>query len=89
MRGKIANGTERFIIISHSRGGLVTRLVLRNADLAQRVQQYAQIAAPVLGSSKAYATMKRGPEIHALFDRYRESRSRTTFLPMRPRFSLF
>lgn len=72
MRAKMENGTERFIIAAHSMGGLVTRLMLRDEDLAQRVERYVQIATPVRGSSRAYATLKRGPEIHALFDRCRE-----------------
>jgi hypothetical protein len=71
MRTQIENGTERFIIVAHSMGGLVTRLTLRDKDLAKRVERYVQIATPVQGSSKAYATLKRRLEIHPLFDQYR------------------
>jgi pimeloyl-ACP methyl ester carboxylesterase len=40
MRAQIENGTERFIILAHSMGGLVARLMLRDEALAKRVERY-------------------------------------------------
>ena len=71
IRVKAASGVERFSIIAHSMGGLVTRLALhdpRNLDLLPRLSGYVQIATPVWGSSKSYATLKRGPDFSGLFE---------------------
>jgi len=75
IRQKVASGVEKFSIIAHSMGGIVTRLALQdsgNADLLTRLCSYVQIATPVRGSSLAYAGLKRGPTFHPLFDRIRD-----------------
>lgn len=74
MGQKVAEGVERFYILAHSMGGIVTRLALQspgNSALLNRVSGYVQIATPVRGSSLAYASLRRGPSFHPLFDRVR------------------
>jgi hypothetical protein len=54
-------------IVAHSMGGLVTRLLL-NMSLpgSSKVKGVFQIASPVAGSSKAYFTLKRQPDLGAI-----------------------
>lgn len=77
MRGKVSKGIQHFKIVAHSMGGIVVRLLLAdpsNQDLAARVKLFVQIGTPVLGSSKAYYTLKHSPEISWLFDIWRTAR---------------
>jgi pimeloyl-ACP methyl ester carboxylesterase len=74
VRSKVNEGIDRFAVIAHSMGGIVTRLALgnsANSDLLARLSGYVQIATPVLGSSKAIASLKLGPSFHPVFDRVR------------------
>jgi pimeloyl-ACP methyl ester carboxylesterase len=71
MRCRIMQGVERFKIIAHSMGGIVTRLLLAdpaNADLAARTALFVQIGVPVRGSSKAFYTLKHSPEMSWMVD---------------------
>ncbi|CAN7663344.1 hypothetical protein LJR034_005275 [Caballeronia sp. LjRoot34] len=58
---------EPVFIVAHSMGGLVTRLML-NTPLpgSSKVKGVFQIASPVAGSSKAYFTLKREPDLGAI-----------------------
>lgn len=69
IRNKDQNGNSRFRFIVHSMGGIVTRLMLLdNPDIAQRTDLLFQIASPLLGSAKAYSTLKKRPEFNPIFD---------------------
>ncbi len=75
MREKVKSGVEQFKIIAHSMGGLVVRLLLAdpaNQELASRIMLFVQIGTPVKGSSKAYYTLKRSPQIHPILDKLME-----------------
>ena len=56
-------------IVAHSMGGLVTRIMLnRNGPAARRVRGVFQIAPPDGGSSKAFITLKRRPNLGPISD---------------------
>lgn len=65
----VSNNQDRFCFIAHSMGGIVVRLMLlENLDIAQRTNIFFQIATPILGSAKAYYSIKRYPQLNPIFD---------------------
>lgn len=63
--------SDRVTLIAHSMGGLVCRAFLANREfeyLHPRVHKVITMGAPVLGSPKAFYTLKKAPKIHRLFD---------------------
>ncbi|MEA5534564.1 lipase/acyltransferase domain-containing protein [Crocosphaera sp. XPORK-15E] len=69
IKNKDQNGNSRFRFIVHSMGGIVTRLMLLdNPKIAERTELLFQIASPLLGSAKAYCTLKKRPEFNPIFD---------------------
>jgi pimeloyl-ACP methyl ester carboxylesterase len=74
---KVANELAAFIrrlptpvfLVAHSMGGLVTRIMLNlNTPAAKRVRGVFQIASPLSGSSKAFETLKRRPNLGPISD---------------------
>src|SRR3989440_3608745 len=62
---------DRVTLIAHSMGALICRAFLAEpafAHLHSRIHRVIQLGAPVLGSPKAFFTLKNYPRIHALFD---------------------
>ena len=56
-------------IISHSMGGIITRLMLLNEqNIANRTEKFFHIASPIQGSAKAYFTLKKHPKFDEKFD---------------------
>lgn len=62
---------DRVTLLAHSMGALVCRAFLADttfAHLHSRIHRVIQMGAPVLGSPKAFYTLKNSPRIHAFFD---------------------
>lgn len=61
--------TLSIVIIAHSMGGIVARLMLLgNSAIAKRTKLLFQIASPVQGSAKAFYTLKKRPKFDRIFD---------------------
>lgn len=63
---KIAAGAKRIVLIGHSMGGLIARLLLTDMvapAIIERVALAVVIGAPMLGSAKAFYTLKCGIDI--------------------------
>jgi hypothetical protein len=64
-------GMTDFILVAHSMGGVVGRILLsdpRFESINQRVSMLFQIGTPVLGSIKALYTLKVRPELNRVLD---------------------
>jgi pimeloyl-ACP methyl ester carboxylesterase len=60
-------------IIAHSMGGIIARLMLiDNKSISDRTNLLFQIASPILGSSKAFYSLKEKIRINAIADKYIE-----------------
>jgi pimeloyl-ACP methyl ester carboxylesterase len=56
-------------LVAHSMGGLVSRLMLlMYPAIAQRVRFFLQIASPLLGSAKAFYSLREGPSFGSKTD---------------------
>lgn len=72
MRKKMREGVKEFKIIAHSMGGIIARLLLanpENGDLKTKIKLFVQIGTPVLGSARAFSSLKDIPD----FPRFLES----------------
>jgi pimeloyl-ACP methyl ester carboxylesterase len=68
---KRTDEVDRVTLIAHSMGALICRAFLAEptfAHLHSRIHKVIQLGAPVLGSPKAFFTLKNSPRINALFD---------------------
>lgn len=73
------DAADRVTLIAHSMGALICRAFLANQDfeyLHPRVRRVITMGAPVLGSPKAFFTLKNSPKIHKLFDYALKKRQR-------------
>ena len=64
IREQDKEGDSHFVLIAHSMGGLVSRLMLldkENRDIAEKTKLLFQIATPIRGSVKAYRAIKNSP----------------------------
>ncbi|HVR08191.1 MAG TPA: hypothetical protein VMW75_09090, partial [Thermoanaerobaculia bacterium] len=65
------SGDNSIGILAHSMGGIIARLMVadpENQDIVARIFRIVQVASPILGSAKAYYTLKERPCISAAFD---------------------
>ena len=70
---------DRVVLIAHSMGGLVCRALLADpafSDLEPRIAKVIQLGTPVLGSAKAFITLKSQPVLHIIFDTLLKQRQR-------------
>lgn len=70
---------DRLVLIAHSMGGLVCRALLANpaySSVEARISKVIQLGTPVLGSPKAYFTLKNQPKVSAIFDAALRNRHR-------------
>jgi pimeloyl-ACP methyl ester carboxylesterase len=70
---------DRVVLIAHSMGGLVCRALLADpaySHLEPRIAKVIQLGTPVLGSAKAFMTLKSKPELHVIFDTVLKQRHR-------------
>ena len=64
IREQDKEGDSHFVLIAHSMGGIVSRLMLldkENRDIAEKTKLLFQIATPIRGSVKAYRAIKNSP----------------------------
>ncbi|NTV45974.1 MAG: hypothetical protein HGB11_05535, partial [Chlorobiales bacterium] len=70
IKSKNDSRNRNILIIAHSMGGIVSRIMLLNdKQVAERTDFFVQIASPVTGSAKAYFTLKERPSIGKYFDK--------------------
>lgn len=65
------DGDDRVVFIAHSMGGLICRALLANGDFADiwpRVTKLIQLGTPLLGSAKAYFSLKNYIQLNSAFD---------------------
>lgn len=76
---KRTDDADRVTLLAHSMGALICRAFLADpasAHLHPRIYRVIQMGAPVLGSPKAFYTLKNSPRIHAFFDAALRKRQR-------------
>jgi hypothetical protein len=64
IREQDKKGDSNFVLIAHSMGGIVSRLMLldkENKDIAEKTKFLFQIATPIQGSIQAYLAIKNSP----------------------------
>lgn len=62
-------GNRPIGLIGHSMGGIICRLLLLSQpQIASRISFYLQIASPILGSAKAFHTLREGPGFSFIMD---------------------